>query len=223
MKILIVEDQESLARLIKNGLESEGFAIDLVFDGESGLRKIFMNHKDYDLVILDWMLPKMNGDKICRQVRSKKIDVPILMLTAKDSAKDMIAGLGLGADDYLTKPFSFDILVARIRAILRRPKPVLPLELSSGQLLLNPATKKVLFKKKEVSLTLKEFSLLEYMLRNKGITLTRDQILGNIWDFAFDSFANVIDVHITNLRKKLGDSEGKIIQTVRGVGYRISE
>lgn len=223
MKILIVEDQENLARLIKNGLSAEGFSADFVTDGEAGLRRILTNHKDYDLVILDWMLPKKNGNEICREVRSKKIDIPILMLTARDGARDMIEGLDCGADDYLTKPFSFDVLVARIRAILRRPKVALPLELECGDVKLNPATKKVSREEKEINLTLKEFSLLEYLMRNCGAAVTRDQILSGVWDFAFDSFANVVDVHITNLRKKLGDKEGKIIQTVRGVGYRMGE
>jgi DNA-binding response OmpR family regulator len=223
MHILIIEDQENLAKLVKSGLEAEGFAADCAFDGESGLKRILLDHENYDLVILDWMLPKMNGDEICRKVREKQIDVPILMLTARDGAKDVIAGLECGADDYLTKPFSFDVLIARIRAILRRPKTTLPLELKCKSVSLNPATKKVLLEKKEIDLTLKEFSLLEYLMRNCGAAVTRDQILSNIWDFAFDSFANVVDVHITNLRKKLRDKDAKIIETVRGVGYRMSE
>lgn len=223
MRILIVEDQENLAKLVKRGLESEGFAVDYVLDGEAGFRRISMNHEDYDLVILDWMLPKKNGNEICRAVRTNKIEVPILMLTAKDGAKDMVEGLDCGADDYLTKPFSFEILLARIRAVLRRPKSVLPFELKFGEITLNPATKRVLAGEQEVKLTLKEFALLEYLLRNKDVTVTRDQILSNVWDFAFDSFANVVDVHITNLRKKIGDKDARIIETVRGVGYRMSE
>ncbi|MDD5489127.1 MAG: response regulator transcription factor [Candidatus Moranbacteria bacterium] len=223
MRILVVEDQENLARLVKKGLESEGFAVDYVLDGETGERRISMNHKDYDLVILDWMLPQKNGDEICREVRSKKIDLPILMLTARDSAKDVASGLDAGADDYLAKPFSFDVLLARIRAILRRPKSALPLELKAGEITLNPATKKIERNGKEIKLTLKEFSLLEYMMRNKNVAVSREQILSNVWDFAFDSFANVVDVHVTNLRRKIGDAEGKIIETVRGVGYRMNE
>lgn len=222
MRVLIVEDQENLAKLIKSGLEAEGFAVDYVLDGEAGFRRISMNHNDYDLVILDLMLPKKTGLEICREVREKKINLPILMLTARDGAKDMIAGLDCGADDYLTKPFSFEVLVARIRAVLRRPKTALPIELRANGITLNPATKKVNRSGDDVSLTLKEFSLLEYLMRNKGTAVTRDQILSNVWDFAFDSFANVVDVHITNLRKKLGDTGGKIIETIRGVGYRIS-
>ncbi|MFA5872081.1 MAG: response regulator transcription factor [Parcubacteria group bacterium] len=221
MRILIIEDQENLARLIKKGLESEGFAVDCVFDGEAGFRRISMNNKDYDLIILDWMLPKKNGDEICRETRDKKIEIPILMLTAKDGAKDIADGLNSGADDYLTKPFSFEVLLARIRAILRRPKTTLPLDLSAGDISLNPATKRVSRSESEIKLTPKEFGLLEYLIRNKGSVVTRDQILSSIWDFAFDSFANVVDVHITNLRKKIDDKDGKIIETVRGAGYRI--
>lgn len=222
MRILIVEDQENLAKLVKNGLETEGFSADYVLDGDEGWRRISMNHADYDLVILDWMLPKKNGNEVCREVRAKKISLPILMLTARDSARDMIKGLDCGADDYLTKPFSFEVLVARIRAILRRPKTALPLELQCGGITLNPAMKKVFRDDKEITLTLKEFALLEYLMRNKGVAVSRDQILSNIWDFAFDSFANIVDVHITNLRKKLGDQDAKIVETVRGVGYRMS-
>lgn len=222
MRILIVEDQENLAKLVKRGLESEGFAVDYVMDGETGLRRIQMNHKDYDAVILDWMLPKKNGDEICREVRNQKIDLPILMLTAKDSAQDIANGLNSGADDYLSKPFSFEVLLARIRAVTRRPKNSLPLELHAGEISLNPATKKVKRDGKELKLTLKEFGLLEYFMRNKNVVVTREQILANVWDFAFDSFANVVDVHVTNLRKKIGGKEGKIIETVRGMGYRLN-
>src|SRR3989339_60651 len=223
MRILIVEDQENLAKLVKKGLESEGFAVDYVLEGDVGLNRILMHRNDYDLVILDWMLPKKNGDEVCREIRSQKISLPILMLTARDSAKDITNGLDAGADDYLSKPFSFEVLLARIRAILRRPKIALPLVLQAGDIILDPTRKQVSKKGKDVKLTLKEFSLLEYLMRNKGVTVTREQILSNIWDFAFDSFANVVDVHITNLRKKIGDKEAKIIQTVRGIGYRMND
>ncbi|MFA5925887.1 MAG: response regulator transcription factor [Parcubacteria group bacterium] len=222
MRILIIEDQENLAKLIKKGLLSEGFAVDYVLDGKSGLRRILMNRKDYDLVILDWMLPEKTGDEVCREARSQKINIPILMLTARDGAKNIAAGLDAGADDYLSKPFSFEVLLARIRAILRRPESVLPLELRAGNISLNPATKKVTKKGKEVALTLKEFGLLEYLMRNKGIVVSREQILSNVWDFAFDSFANVVDVHVTNLRKKLGDKRGAVIEAMRGMGYRLN-
>jgi DNA-binding response OmpR family regulator len=223
MRILVVEDQENLAKLIKKGLESEGFAVDYVLDGEAGFDRISTHHGDYDLIILDWMLPKKNGDEVCREVREKKIETPILMLTARDSAKDISSGLDAGADDYLAKPFSFDVLLARMRALMRRPKSTLPLEFQVKDITLNPATRKVTRGKKEVELTLKEYGLLEYLMRNRDMTVSREQILSNVWDFAFDSFANVVDVHITNLRKKIGDKEAKIIETVRGVGYRMSE
>jgi len=223
MRILVVEDQENLAKLIKKGLELEGLAVDYVLDGEAGLNRILTHRGDYDLVILDWMLPKKNGDEVCREARGKNIEIPILMLTARDSAKDIASGLDAGADDYLPKPFSFEVLLARIRALMRRPKLTLPLELKAKDIVLNPATRKVMRGREEIELTLKEFGLLEYLMRSKNMTVTREQILSSVWDFAFDSFANVVDVHITNLRKKIGDKEAKIIETVRGVGYRMCD
>jgi DNA-binding response OmpR family regulator len=222
MRILVIEDQENLAKLIKDGLEAEGFATDYVLDGLAGQSRIELNHDDYDLAILDLMLPKKDGLEVCKAVRAKKITIPILMLTAKDGVDDIINGLNVGADDYLIKPFSFEILVARIRAILRRPKTSLPLELRAQSMTLNPAKKIVLKNEKEVKLTLKEFSLLEYLMRHPNQVINREQILSSVWDFAFDSFSNVVDVHITNLRKKIGDKNGKILETVRGMGYRIN-
>lgn len=223
MRILIIEDQENMAKLIRKGLTAEGFAADYVLDGEAGQRRIDMHHADYDLVILDLMLPKKSGLDICTDTRKQDITIPILMLTARDSAKDITLGLNCGADDYLPKPFSFEVLLARMHAILRRPKTALPIELRAGEISLNPTSKQVKKKDKELQLTLKEFSLLEYLMRHPGETASREQILSGIWDFAFDSFANVVDVHITNLRKKLGDTEGKLIETVRGVGYRLKK
>ncbi len=222
MRILIVEDQENIVRLVKDGLESEGWTVDYVLDGEAGQNRIEMNHEDYDLIILDVMLPKINGMDVCKHVREKKIATPILMLTARDGVNDIVSGLNVGADDYLIKPFSFEILIARIKALLRRPKPVLPMELKMNDLILNATEKKVFRNGKEVKLTLKEFSMLEYMMRHPNQVLNREQITSNLWDFAFDSFSNVVDVHITNLRKKIGDRNGKILETVRGVGYRIN-
>lgn len=222
MRILIIEDQENIAKLIKKGLESEGFAVDYILDGEAGLQRIELYHSDYDLVILDIMLPGKSGVEICQTVRSKKISTPIIMLTAKDGADDMVEGLDVGADDYMVKPFSFEVLLARIRAILRRPKQALPLELKINDLVLNPATRTVLKSKKEIKLTLKEYSLLEYLMRNPNQVISRDQILSNVWDFAYDSFANVVDVHVTHLRKKIGDKNGVVIETIRGIGYKIN-
>ena len=222
MKILIVEDQENIANLVKEGLESEGFAADCVFDGEAALKRILLNHSDYDLILLDIMLPLKDGIEVCKEIRAKKIMTPVLMLTAKDSKDDIVRGLNAGADDYLVKPFEFSELLARIRAILRRPKQSLPVELKVRDIVLNSTTKKVFKNKKEIFLTLKELSLLEYLMRHPGQVMNREQIISNVWDFTFDSFSNVVDVHITNLRKKIGDKTGKILETVRGVGYRIN-
>ncbi|MFA6394198.1 MAG: response regulator transcription factor [Patescibacteria group bacterium] len=222
MRILIVEDQENIVKLVKDGLESEGWTVDYVLDGEAGQNRIEMNHEDYDLIILDIMLPKINGMDVCKHVREKKIATPILMLTARDGINDIVSGLNVGADDYLIKPFSFEILIARIKALLRRPKPILAVELQMNDLTLNTTEKKVYRNGKEVKLTLKEFSMLEYMMRHPNQVLNREQITSNLWDFAFDSFSNVVDVHITNLRKKIGDKNGKVLETVRGVGYRIN-
>jgi len=222
MRILIVEDQENLAKTLKKGLEAEGYAADFVLDGEAAERRIQTGHQDYDLIILDLMLPKKGGLEICKEMKDKGIGTPVLMLTAKDGQDDIVTGLNVGADDYLVKPFSFDVLLARIRSILRRPKTALPLEFKVRDVSLNPSTRKVFRGGKKVELTLKEFALLEYLMRNPGRVLEREQMLTNVWDFDFDSFSNVVDVHITNLRKKLDDKKGELIETIRGVGYKIN-
>lgn len=222
MRILIVEDEEKLANSLKKGLEKEGFAVDVLYDGESAQRRIEMNYNDYDLIVLDLMLPKRDGFEICRNVRSLDIITPILVLTARDAIDDKIHALDGGADDYLVKPFSFQELLARIRALLRRPEQILPIELQIKDIRLNTSTRKVYRKEKEVSLTLKEFGLLEYLMRHPNQVLTREQILDHLWDFAFDSFSNVVDVHVKNLRKKIDDNgHDKLLETIRGVGYRI--
>lgn len=165
MKVLLVEDNEILAKLIKNGLESEGFAVDCLFNGEKAEKWIIVHWEDYSAIVMDWMLPGSSGVEICQRIREKGVKIPILLLTAKDGTKDVIAGLNAGADDYLVKPFSFDVFLARLRAILRRPNNVLPLELKIQDLTLNPAMKKVFKNGEEIKLTLKEFSLLEYLMR----------------------------------------------------------
>lgn len=223
MRILIVEDQENLAKLIQKGLAAEGFAADYVLDGETAQNRINVSHQDYDLIVLDFMLPKKSGIEILTDTRQSCITTPILMLTARDDKKDITAGLDAGADDYLTKPFSFEELISRIRAILRRPTTSLPIELCCQNVKLNPATKCVTCNNSPVHLTLKEFGLLEYLMRHPAEAKTREDILSGVWDFAFDSFANVVDVHITNLRKKLSDTNGKLIETVRGIGYKINK
>jgi len=222
MKILIVEDQENLAKLIKDGLETESFTADYVLDGEEAQKRIELYHSDYDLVILDVMLPKKEGTEVCKSIRAQKIDIPIIMLTARDQNEDVISGLNVGADDYLIKPFAFDVLLAHIRALLRRPKTTVAVEHKVQNITLNSTSKQVFKNSQEIKLTLKEFSLLEYFMRHPNQVLSRDQILSNLWDFAFDSFSNVVDVHITNLRKKIGDEKGKLLETVYGVGYKLN-
>lgn len=223
MKILIVEDQEKLAKLLKKGLESKGYAADYVTDGEAGQNRIELYKDDYDLIIMDIMMPKKNGFEVCRAVRAQNISIPILMLTARDSTDDKISALEGGADDYLVKPFSFKELLARIKAILRRPKNSLIAEIKIRDIALNPSARKVFCGKSEIKLTLKEFSLLEYLMRHPNQVVNREQILDNLWDFGFDSFSNVVDVHIKNLRKKLDDDgKKKILETIRGVGYRMN-
>lgn len=222
MRLLIVEDEEKLAEALKKGLEKQGYAVDLVPDGEAAQRRIEMSHNDYDLVILDLMLPKKDGLDVCKEVRAKGINVPILVLTARDALDYKVSALDLGADDYLVKPFSFEELVARVRALLRRPEQTLPTELKVKDLYLNTATRKVTRNGKEVSLTLKEFSLLEYLMRHPNQVLSREQIWDHLWDFAADSFSNVVDVHVKNLRKKIDDgTHQKLLETIRGVGYRL--
>ncbi|MHB1253388.1 MAG: response regulator transcription factor, partial [Candidatus Humimicrobiaceae bacterium] len=191
-------------------------------DGKSALDKILLNYQDYDLIILDLMLPGISGLEICRIVRDQKITTPILMLTAKDTIDDKVTGLNRGADDYLIKPFAFDELLARIRAILRRPKQQIADKLEIKDLVLDLLSKKALRNGKEISLTLKELRMLEYFMRNKGKVLAREDIMTALWDFDFNSFSNVIDVHVKNLRKKIDSGYGhKLFKTVYGIGYKI--
>ncbi len=222
MKILIVEDEERLAILIKKALEKEGFAADYVMDGEAAETRIEICHKDYDLVILDLMLPKKDGLEVCRNVRAKNITIPILVLTAKFDINDKVNTLDAGADDYLVKPFSLEELISRIRALLRRPPQSIPTVLTIQDLTLNNSTRKVTRAGKEIKLTVKEFAILEYLMRNPNQVISRSQILDHLWGSDFDSFSNVIDVHVKNLRKKVGNGRRKLIETIRGIGYRIS-
>ena len=223
MKILIVEDQENLARLIQDGLEAEGFVAEYVLDGDFAQARINCDHDNYDLILLDIMLPKKSGLEVCRFCREKNITTPILMLTAKDSPEDIVNGLSAGADDYLVKPFSFEVLIARIRAILRRPAASLPTILKIKNITLDPHHKLVFKNKLEISLTKKEFCILEYLMRHPNQVIHRDQIISNIWDLSNESFSNFVDVHITNLRRKIETKKEKIIETVNGLGYRIKE
>ncbi len=211
-----------LAASIQRGLEREGFAVDHRANGAEAADHLFVHHSLYDVVVLDLMLPGRSGLDICTSVRERGITVPILILTAKDSTTDKIVLLNAGADDYLTKPFSFAELVARLKALMRRPEEILPTELIVGELLLDTVRHKVLLRDKVIKLTTKEFALLEYFMRHPDHVLDRERILDHVWDFNFNSFSNVVDVHVKNLRKKLGQTEEEVfIETVGGVGYRL--
>jgi len=222
MRILIIEDQEKLAQALKKGLEQEGYSADYLTDGESGQRRIEGKPQGYDAVILDVMLPKKNGLEVCKAWRDKDITIPVLMLTAKDTMKDKVTGLDLGADDYMIKPFGHEELMARLRALLRRPREALPVELRVASLVLNSATKKVFCKNREIILTTKQFALLEYLMRHPNQVLSREQILEHVWDYSYDPFTNIVDAHIKNLRKRLNkENYGDALETIRSVGYRL--
>lgn len=222
MKILVVEDEKKVASFIKRGLEEEKYEVDTAFDGEEGLKMAL--DKAYDLIVLDWMLPKKDGLAVIRELRERKTVTPVLMLTAKDSLEDIIAGLDSGSDDYLTKPFAFAELLARVRALLRRSEMDKGAELRFADLRLDPVTHKVWRKDKEIDLTAKEYGLLEYFMRNPNQVLTRTMIADHVWDYTFDTFTNIIDVYVNYLRKKIDrDADKKLIHTVRGVGYIFKE
>ena len=222
MRILVIEDEEKLADSLKRGLEKSGYAVDCLFDGESGARRLEVSHADYDLVILDLMLPKKNGFEVCKEIRANGLSIPVLILTARDMTDDKVTALDSGADDYLTKPFSFNELLARVRALLRRPTGNIGSELRLGDLVLKPAEREVYAGDKKVTLTLKEFELLHFLMRHPGEVLNREEIYVHLWDVADNSMSNTIDVHVKNLRKKLGkENHGALLETIRGVGYRI--
>ena len=218
MRILIVEDEKKVAGFIKKGLEEETYAVDVAYDGEEGFHLAAMN--EYDMIILDLMLPKMDGLEVLTQLRDKKVSTPILLLTAKDAVEDKVAGLNKGADDYLTKPFAFSELLARIRSLLRRGQVETQTELKVGDLCLDMVSHKVSREGEEIELTGKEYSLLEYFMRNEGKVLTRTMIAEHVWDYNFDTFTNVIDVYVNHLRKKIDKKyPAKLLHTLRGVGY----
>ena len=219
MKILIVEDEPKLNQGLAKGLQNQGYAVDSAYDGEEGEKLAVMNN--YDLVILDIMMPKKNGLEVCRDLRQVGNNVPILMLTAKDALDDKVLGLNEGADDYLVKPFSFAELQARLRALLRRPPLSAHDVLKLDELQLDTRSQKITIDKKIIPLTLREYGVLEYLLRNKGAVITREDLLEHVWDRNFDSFSNVVDVHLKNLRKKLPKNYAKRIKTVWGKGYQL--
>lgn len=218
MRILIVEDEKGIAGFLKEGLEEEGFAVDTANEGNKGLE--FASVNDYDLLLLDWMIPGLSGIEICRQFRKTNKTVPIIFLTAKDTPQETVFGLEAGANDYIKKPFDFEELLARIRVQLRTKNGEQTV-LTLGDIEMNLDTHRVFRKSKEIELTAKEFSLLEYLIRNKGKVCTRTNIIEHVWDIHFDSDTSVIDVYINFLRKKLDTCKScpNLIHTIRGVGY----
>jgi two-component system copper resistance phosphate regulon response regulator CusR len=220
MRILVVEDERKLASTLRRGLEAEGYAVDVVYDGPSAKLRLETSADEYDLVLLDVMLPGMDGTEVSRAARAAGITVPILMLTARSGTDDKIGGLDAGADDYVLKPFSFPELFARIRALLRRPREALPAELTVADLTLDPVTRKVRRAGREITLTAKEYAILEVLMRRPGRVFTQEQIVSRAWDREYDAWSNVVEVHVSNLRKKIdGGHVKKLVHTVRGAGY----
>jgi two-component system OmpR family response regulator len=222
MRVLIVEDEVKMAGLIRRGLRKEGFAVDLAAEGDEALWKA--GATDYDVVILDVMLPGVDGFEVCRKLRADGVWSPVLMLTARDSVADRVAGLDGGADDYLTKPFSYAELLARLRALVRRGPVERPTELSAGDLRLDPAGRRVWRGEDEISLSAKEFSLLETFMRHPGEVLSRFALLEHAWDYDYENRSNVVDSYVRFLRRKIDKPFGAdSIETVRGAGYRLRE
>ncbi len=222
MRILVVEDEQSLNRIITKRLEKEGYSVDSCYDGEEALHYIDMG--EFDAVILDIMIPKLNGLSVLKTIRAKQLEIPVLFLTARDSIDDRVKGLDLGADDYLVKPFAFDELLARLRVMIRKKAGSYTNVLEIADLSVDIASRRVWRGGEEIFLSAKEFDILEYMLRNKDIVLSRNKIEGHIWNFDYSGGSNVIDVYIRYLRKKIDDThETKLIHTIRGAGYVLRE
>ena len=220
MRILVVEDEKRLAASLRTGLEAEGFAVDTAYDGQDGLWHA--REHDYDAILLDIMLPGLNGYKVCEALRAEGIWTPILMLTAKDGEWDQVEALDTGADDYVTKPFSFQVLLARLRSLIRRGATERPANLVVGDLELDPAAHRVTRGGVEISLTSREMSLLEYLMRRRGEVVTKADILGHVWDYAFEGDPNIVEVYVGRLRRKVDRPFGREdIETLRGSGYRL--
>ena len=220
MRILVVDDDRRLCSIIRRGLQEEAYAVDAAYDGEEGEYLAEIN--PYDLIILDIMMPKKDGIQVCRALRSKRVDSLVLMLTAKDAVEDRVRGLDAGADDYLVKPFAFNELLARIRALLRREGVFKSPELQVGDLVLDTLTRQVRRGQETIDLTTKEYTILEHFMRHPNMVITRTMLEEHVWDYDFDSMSNLVDVYILRLRRKI-DLEGKdsLIHTVRGAGYRL--
>jgi len=220
MRVLLVEDEVRLAETIRRGLVAEGFVVDVAHDGLLGLEEA--ETSPYDVIVLDIMLPRLNGYEVCRRLREAKNWTPILMLTAKDGDLDQVDAFDLGADDFLTKPFSFVVLVARLRALVRRGAPERPARLEAGDLTLDPGTRVVRRGEAEVALTPREFGLLHYLMRHRGDVVSKTEILESVWDLNYDGDDNVVEVYVGYLRRKIDHPfDRAAITTVRGVGYRL--
>jgi len=221
MRILVVEDEKKVAGFVKKGFEEESYAVDVAYDGVEG--EYLATTNEYDAIVLDIMLPKKNGMDVVKDLRTRGIKTPVLLLTARDAVEDKVKGLDSGADDYLSKPFAFEELLARMRALMRRKEYSL-VELKFADLTLDQATRKAKRGSIEIDLTSKEYGLLEYFLRNPNKVLTRTMIAEHVWDYTFDSDTNVIDVYVNHLRNKIDkDSSRKLLHTVRGIGYILKE
>ena len=220
MRILLVEDDRKAARLLTRGLQEEGFVVDVASTGEDGEEKAAV--EDYDVIVLDWLLPGKDGLSVCRALRASGNSIPILMLTARDSVTDRVSGLRTGADDYLTKPFAFAELLARVRALLRRSRVAQSSVLRAGDLTLDPAIRRVTRGGAPVTLTPREYAILEVLMRASGEVVTRTRLAERVWDEASDVLDNLVDAHVSHLRKKIDRGpSGPLIHTVRGVGYRL--
>ncbi len=222
MRVLVVEDERKVANFIKHGLEEERYIVEIAYDGISGLEMVMNNH--FDAIVLDVMLPGKDGFTLLKEMRDSGISTPVIMLTARANVEDRVAGLDLGADDYLPKPFSFDELAARLRSILRRSSPEKSTKLRAGDLILDTVSHLAYRQGREIELTTKEYALLEYMLRNKNRILSRSTITQHVWKHNFDPESNIIDVYVKRLRSKIEqDGEKPLVQSIRGVGYRLRE
>jgi len=218
LRLLVIEDEKSLLKIIAKRLKEEGYSVDAVTNGRDGENYIYST--DYDCIILDIMIPIVNGLTLLRKIRAKKISTPVLLLTARDSIEDRVVGLDTGADDYLIKPFSFDELLARVRALLRRQKEKRDIVLSVGDLKLDTVTREVKRGDRQIELTSKEYSILEYFLKNKNRVLTKSQIAEHVWNYDFEYNSNIVEVYIRYLRRKIDeDFKNKLIHTIRGGGY----
>lgn len=221
MRVLVVEDEAPMAASLKRGLEAEGFAVDVAADGEEGLW--LAREQEYDAIVLDVMLPKINGYVVCRTLREEENWTPVVMLTAKDGELDEAEGLDTGADDFVTKPFSFVVLVARLRAVMRRRGATAAVVLSAGDLRVDPTEGRAWRGDDLLDLTARELAILEYFLTRPGEIVSKSDVLAHVWDFAFDGSPNIVEVYVSSLRKKIDTPYGrKAIETVRGAGYRLS-